>query len=244
MATLSYQIQDVCNEFNIYFSSVFNSNGYIKSNFVSSSKVNLNHIYISVQEVESAIKNLDMNKGSGPDGIRSTFYKNCCDSLMLPLYILFNLSLNKGVFPSSWKHAYIVPVQKTGLLSNIENYRPISILSTASKLFDSILSKRIFPVFKNVLSCHQHGFFQNRSTVTNLFSYVNLIQNSLGDGLEVHSVYTDFSKAFDKVNHSILIQKLSAYGVTGTMLLWFASYLTHRTQQIKMCHQASLKAPS
>jgi hypothetical protein len=186
-----------------------------------------------VQEVECAIKKMDKNKGSGPDGILPTFYKNCCESLMLPFYILFNLSLNEGVFPNFWKHAYIVPVHKTGLLSNIENYRPISILSTASKLFESILSKRIFPVFKNVLSCHQHGFFQNRSTVTNLFSYVNFIQNALGDGLELYSVYTDFSKAFDKVNHSILIQKLSAYGVTGTILLWFTSYLIDRTQQVE-----------
>jgi hypothetical protein len=97
------------------------------------------------------------------------------DSLLLPFFILFNLSLNEGVSSSSWKHAYIVPVHKTGLLSNIENYRPISILSTASKLCESILSKKNFSVFKNVLSCHQHGFFQNRSTVTNLFSYVNLI---------------------------------------------------------------------
>lgn len=90
------------------------------------------------------------------------------------------------------------------------------------KLFDLVVSAKVCPLFKTIIIPEQHGFFSKRSTVTNLFSYINLILEALGAGC---FAYTDFGKAFDKVNHSILLQKLSAYGISESMLLWFASYL-------------------
>ena len=87
--------------------------------------------------------------------------------------------------------------------------------------------------FKKIISSKQHGFFGGRSTATNLYLYINDILDSLDHGIDVHAIYTDFRKAFDMVDHDILIDKLSMYGVRGKALEWFHSYLFGRLLQVK-----------
>ena len=89
--------------------------------------VNVGSISVSFVEIENALNKLDVNKGPGPDGLPPKFLKMCHEALVLPLQILFNLSLSSGVFPDTWKHAFVVPVYKNGARNRINNYRPISL---------------------------------------------------------------------------------------------------------------------
>ena len=193
-------------------------------------------IDISVEDVDRCLSALNTNKGPGPDGIPPLFYKKTQSIIAWPLQLLFSKSLNQGIFPSKWKHTFIIPIFKSGATSKVDNYRPITILSAVSKIFESCLITKLTPIFNSLIIPEQHGFYKQRSTVTNLFSYVNLILTALGRGSEVHSIYMDFSKAFDKVNHSILIHKLEEYGVSGSLLTWFISYISNRSQQVKIAN--------
>ncbi|CAD6222047.1 GSCOCG00005308001-RA-CDS, partial [Cotesia congregata] len=161
---------------------------------------------------------LNPNKGAGPDGIPNIFLKNCATEICEPLTHIFNKSLQSGTFPSVWKLSYVCPIHKNGQRSEVSNYRPICIQSALAKLFEKL----------------QHGFVGGRSTTSNLYSYTNYLLNALNDGLKVHSIYTDFSKAFDRVNHTILIAKLNSYGVEGTALEWLHSYLADRFLQVRV----------
>jgi hypothetical protein len=228
-----------CNTFNEYFSSVYTNDSVSNFNIIFDCNVNLNDLSVDTDQVLDRLMGLNCNKGAGPDDIQPLFYKENSLSLALPLSLIFNLSINSGKFPQLWKKAHVVPIHKSGNKSCVENYRPVSILSTPTKIFESIVSNSIFSIFKNVITTAQHGFFNKRSTVTNLLSFTNDIIEAMREGLEVHAVYTDFRKAFDKVNHHILIQKLSAYGVSGCILNWFASYLSDRTQQVKLSNKLS-----
>ena len=237
---------DISNAFMDYFYSVYDDSKFVKSHLKSDISVDLSIITIHACEIDLALRNLDVSKGCGPDGVPPVLLKNCKDSLVLPLHVLFNMSLSSGIFPAAWTHAYLVPIFKSGSITEIVNYRPISILSSVSKVFERVVCSKVTPLLRNVLVEEQHGFFQRRSTITNLIGYVNFIINAIGKGSEVHAIYTDFSKAFDKVNHYILIQKLQAYGIAGNLLEWFKSYLSERTQQVKIgsCYSRVQTVPS
>jgi hypothetical protein len=166
--------------------------------------------------VHEAIMDLDEQKSPGPNGITPSILKKLVSVVQLPLTFLYNVFLFSGVFSAIWKESFIVPIFKTGEKSNISCYRGISILSTIPKLFDT-----------------QHGFMKCRSTVTNLMEFSNFVISKIEEGNQVDGVYTDFSKAFDRVNHSLLCFNLSR-SQEGSMLRWSESYFTGRTQRLKM----------
>ena len=116
--------------------------------------VNIDKINIHLTDVKSALDMIDSNKGAGPDFVPPKFYKNCGKSLALPLQLLFNLSLQSGKFPSLWKVTHVVPIHKAGSKSSIENYRPVSILSTPCKILESIVYTHISYAFKNIISLY------------------------------------------------------------------------------------------
>jgi hypothetical protein len=124
--------------------------------------------------------------------------------------------------------------------------RPISKLSVVSKVLESIVTDFLFDNFKNVIIPEQHGFFKSRSTVTNLLSYTETLQRNVDRATQTDVIYTDFSKAFDKVCHRTLINKLKNSGIHGTLLQWIESYLTNRSQrvQLKNCLSKSIPVPS
>ena len=106
-------------------------------------------------------------------------------------------------------------------------------LSLVPKLFKHCVECKLSHIYEKFIISQQHGFVSGRSVDTNLFLYANYISRVMEDGAEVHTVYTDFSKAFDRVDHSLLLRKLSCYGVSGTLLTWIKSYLVDRCQQVK-----------
>lgn len=190
----------------------------------------ISSIKFTENQVFSKLKHIDTLKGPGPDSMPPLFVKRCCRELALPLQLIFNSSLADGTFPDVWKRAKIVPVFKKGDPANVKNYRPISILSCFPKIFEALVCPVITRHTDKIISPNQHGFKAGRSVETNLVEFVSDITLALDKRLEVDAVYTDFSSAFDKVDHSLLLSKLQYNGIHGPLLNWFSSYLARRSQ--------------
>ena len=172
-------------------------------------------------------------KGPGPDGIAPMFLKNLAEELTAPLQQLFNKSINDGKFPEVWKLSYLIPILKSGTKSDVRNYRGIAIISCIPKLFESIVNEKIFMQIKNRITCKQHGFFKGRSTATNLLEFITFTLNAMDNGNHVEALYTDFSKAFDRIDIPLLLFKLQKMGIEPGLLNWLESYLTNRVQIVR-----------
>lgn len=131
-----------------------------------------------------------------------------------------------------WKVSNVMPVFKSGRKSDVSNYRPVSILAAASKVFERIIFNRVLEHVKEFLSPAQHGYITARSTMTNLLEYVTHVTDAMLDGGQLDTVFTDFSNAFDQVSHQLLLIKLQNFGLKGDVLKWFESYLSGRTQHV------------
>lgn len=189
---------------------------------------------ISLSVVHEKLMNLDVNKATGPDKLPPLFYQKCATTICIPLQLIFNNSLENGVFPEQWKLAHVTPIHKEGPLHDARNFRPISKLSIPAKVFDNILADEVAERFQDAIIPEQHGFFRKRSTVTNLVNYIERLMHCVDSGGQMDVVYTDFSKAFDKVSHAKLLRKLRLLGIAGPILQWFWSYLTGRSQRVQI----------
>lgn len=226
----------IANLFASHFSSVYSnsSNPVLHSVINSSSGVSLGRIKFTERQVLNKIKRLDALKGAGPDKVPPLFVKRCGKYLALPLCLIINRSFEDGVFPDEWKKARIVPVYKKGEQNNVKNYRPISILSCFSKLCESLLCPIITQHMNSTITPAQHGFITGRSVQTNLVAFVSDLSVAVDRGKQIDAIYTDFSSAFDKVSHSLLLSKLESYGIYGNLLNWFQSYLFQRPQMVSV----------
>ena len=153
------------------------------------------------------------------------------------MIILFNKSLNEGVIPDVLKRAAILPVFKNGDRSIPANYRPISLTPILMKIFERIARKQIvnFLSQHNIFNPTQHGFREGRSCLSALLGVYDDIMSSLSEGSEcVDMVYLDFAKAFDKVDHGILLHKLRDFGISGKLGIWLHSLLLNRSQFVRI----------
>lgn len=227
------EISEICNYFSEHFKSVYtvSSTTDEQNDLIDEvTQNNLSEFSVTENEVFDLMVELDVNKGAGPDDVPSIFIKKCATSLSLPLSIIFNKSVAEGSFPTLWKKAQITPIFKSGKKNMVENYRPISKLCIFEKLFERLIFKNLFLLVKSSIIPEQHGFFPGRSVETNLSLYADFLLKSMDERFQVDSVYTDFCKAFDTIDHKILLRKLKKAGVHGNLLLWFQSYLTDRKQ--------------
>lgn len=165
---------------------------------------------------------------SGHDQIPSFLVKDCKYIFSRPLTKIFNLAISSSIFPDVWKIAKVTPIFKTGINSDICNYRPISILSNFSKVFEQCIHSRLYPLIAIHLSPCQHGFISNRSTTSNLVSFTQYLGEVLDTGGQVDVVYTDFAKAFDRLDHSVLPFKFDSFGFSNELIQFFTSYLNNR----------------
>ena len=158
---------------------------------------------------------LDPSKATGPDGIPARILKECSEQIAPSLCSLFNHSLRAGRFPSEWKSADVTPVHKKDLLEPAENYRPISLLPIASKVMEHCVCNRLYSHVSQSITSLQHGFMRSCSCSLQLLSVLHSIGEALDKNKQTDILYFDFAKAFDTVDHAILIEKLKWYSVTS-----------------------------
>lgn len=225
---------DIVNGFGSYFQSVYVPNT-TAAQFVYQCTENDNGRHIHLDGIEdlvilTSLGNLGDKMTSGHDRIPSFIVRDCKHVFVTPLSILFNLSLKTHTFPEVWKLAKICPVLKGGDASVMTNYRAISILCNFAKVFEMSVYTCIYPLLQDSISLHQHGFVKSRSTATNLVTFTQYTSEVIDARGQVDVVYTDFSKAFDKINHQVCLNKLRSHGLSDSLLSFFKSYLTSRQQ--------------
>jgi hypothetical protein len=195
---------------------------------------------INVRDVKDSIRSLP-NKNCNLSTVPNRIFKLIMNSIAHPLCILFNDSFHRGLFPESQKIARICPIYKANDSTNPSNYRPISILPTISKIFERIVHKQLNSYLSehNILSPYQFGFRPKSSTEDALISIVERLYTNINNKETSIALFLDLSKAFDTIDHAILIKKLESYGIRGFALSWFKSYLTNRCQYVKLDEKSS-----
>lgn len=148
--------------------------------------------------------------------------------LAIPLALIFNRSLRESEYPTAFKTSISTAIFKKGDECEVSNYRQVCMANSMSIIFEKIMNSQILSLIGNQITQYQHGFIKGKSTNTNLVEYVTHISSSLDMGYETHVIYTDFSKAFDTVDHNILLSKLKKMGIEDKLLLWLQSYLKNR----------------
>ena len=178
------------------------------------------------------ICNLSNNKSPGLDGFQAKLLKLAAPTICKPLAYICNLSLLTSTFPSEWKQAKVTPIFKNGDKSDVGNYRPISVLSIVSKILERAVHDQLYTYLtsNSILHPSQSGFRSGHSTNTALLDVSDFILENMNEGRATAAIFLDLKKAFDTVNHDILISKLHFYGIKGSALNWFISYLTNRSQ--------------
>lgn len=189
---------------------------------------------VSENEILNIAKSFKSGKATGYDNIKIDDIKENIDLLSAPLAHLLNTSISSGIVPNDNKIGRIIPVYKNDNASLFNNYRPISILPALSKFFEKAIAVRItnFIEKHDIIYKHQYGFRPKHSTSLALLHLVNQISSSIDNKETCAGVFLDLSKAFDTVNHNILLNKLNHYGIRGLALDWIKNYLNDRKQYV------------
>jgi hypothetical protein len=189
---------------------------------------------IKCEIILEKIKKLNEFKAFGVDKVSNAVLKNCAEAFIKPLKLIFDISLKTGEVPREWKEANVTPLFKKGCKLERSNYRPVSLTSTICKILESIIRDKVmkYMQLKRLIDPGQHGFVPNKACVTNLLETLDIITDAVKNGKSVDLVLLDFAKAFDKVSHAKLIQKLEAYGVNSILVKWIKSFLTGRKQRV------------
>jgi hypothetical protein len=230
---------DICATLNEEFSKNFtssrnNCNPIYSSSLGKKDAPSISTVSVDVIKVRAAIMRT-RSSAAGPDGIPAIIYKKLAYWLSEPLCTLYQQCMHQDTIPDAWRQAKVVPLYKgKGNKSDPASYRPISLTAVASKLLERIIADELSTYMSsNKLSADcQHGFMSYRSTVTNLLQCDTVISQHLNNKHACDVIALDFSRAFDKVSHSILSTKLSALGVCGKLHTWLVNFLTGRTQYV------------
>ena len=230
----------IANAFNQYFANIGNNLAKFIPDSDSTPQHYLNNqsydtFYLfptSASEIEAEIYQLNESKATGPYSFPTKILKLVKSVLSKPLEILFNTSFAKGIVPDRFKIARILPVFKKGLQTTTSNYRPISLLSVFNIILERLVYNRLIDFIEkmNIIYAKQFGFRSKHSTEHAILNIVDNIHKGIENGKLSCGIFLDFRKAFDSVNHAILIKKLEHYGIRGLAKEWFISYLHNRKQ--------------
>ena len=194
----------------------------------------LDDIIFTEDDLVKRIKEVRTSAAAGSDDFPAILLKKCADALKTPLYKLWRESLDLGQIADSHKKGIITPIYKGESRGNPKNYRPVSLTSHLIKIFEKILGNKLMEYLENndKLNRNQHGFRCGRSCLSQLIEHQNRILEGLENNEDVEVVYLDFAKAFDKVHHGILLQKLRMVGITGKVYGWIKNFLSNRKQSV------------
>ncbi|KAK4823485.1 LOW QUALITY PROTEIN: hypothetical protein QYF61_002549 [Mycteria americana] len=189
---------------------------------------------IQGEMVSDLLHHLDTHKSMGPDEIHLRVLRELAEVLTKPLTIIYQQSWLTGEVPADWRLANVTPIYKKGQKEDPGNYRPVSLTSVPGKLMEQIIFSAITGHVENNqgIKPSQHGFRKGRSCLTNLISFYDKVTRLVDEGKAMDVVYLDFSKAFDTVSHSILLEKLAAHGLDGWTLRWVKNWLDGRAQRV------------
>ena len=237
--------KDVANHFNSYFSDIAENilkkrkykgkhsfQDYLKHALPNS------HMFFDCDqiEVECLISMLQTSKSTGPWSIPVNVLHLLKKDISLPLSKIFNLSMKTGTHPDCLKLAKVIPIHKKGSKLEVGNYRPISLLSNINKLLEKIVHERCYNFLEkfNCLYKYQFGFRKSHSTNHALIEITEKIRKALDSRKFACGIFVDLQKAFDTVNHEILLKKLEHYGLRNMTNSWFKSYLNNRKQLVSL----------
>ena len=189
-------------------------------------------INTNVDEIIKLCSGININKSSCIEHLSSQILRDAFLAVPMKVVELFNLSFSTSEIPAKWKIAKVTPLRKAGISNDISNLRPVSLLPITSKLIEKIVHNRIYQFFErnSILDDKQGGFRPNHSTCNTTATFINDIYTAMNNNNILIATYIDAMKAFDTVNHKILLQKAEKYGITGQVLAWLANYLSDRFQ--------------
>lgn len=182
--------------------------------------------------VERELSNLDLSKAAGSDSVSAKLLKIAAPIVAGPLTSILNASIRGGKFPDIWKLAKVSPIFKATDLTNKNNFRPISVLCILSKILERHVHDSLYVYMKPHLYIGQSGFREGHSCETALARLVDMWTTNMSKGLLTGVVFLDLRKAFDLVDHEVLLEKLKLYQFDDVALSWFRSYITGRTQKV------------
>ena len=229
------------------YSSVFSdpsSTNKKSTNVNVNPESHLNDITFTCEDIVSAINEISEHSACGENDISAIILKKCKFTLSYPILLIWEESFRLGHVPIMYKKQFITPVHKKDSKAEAANYRPIALTSHIIKIFERIIRKQLVAhLEKNKLICsNQHGFREHRSCLTQLLVHIDTILQNLQNGVDTDVIYLDFAKAFDKVDHELLLKKLHDYGVRGKLLMWLNSYLSNRQQTVVINGEHSMPA--
>lgn len=234
--------KDVADIFAKYFSSVFLKPTNFKTNISNVPMPNrLNFLDICPIMVYKHLKNLPRRQNTSPDGIPYIFLKLCAEPLTYPITRILQFSMMTGTIPSIWKKAFVLPLHKKGDTNNVENYRPISLTCSLSKLAEKLICDVLVSYCDkySIIPSFQHGFRSKKSVTSQMIETLNDWTLAIEKGMFVDVIYFDIAKAFDTVSHEKLIAKLQNFGIDGTLLLWIKNFLIDRELSVKIGNKFS-----
>jgi len=193
------------------------------------------------KEISTIIKSIKSKNSRGYDKISTKILKISSNYIVSPVTYICNKIISSGIFPDRLKFSIVKPVYKKGDKRNCTNYRPISLLTSFSKVFEKAIYGRLTEHLVNnkLLAENQYGFRKGLTTENAIFKLINEIYNSLNNKMRIGSVFCDLQKAFDTVNHEILLNKLQYYGIKGKAKTLLESYLQNRYQRVEIFSQYS-----
>ncbi|XP_044019201.1 uncharacterized protein LOC122859587 isoform X2 [Aphidius gifuensis] len=241
---ITYDSIIIASSFAEYFADVFNTNDFSSAcspcDMLHNVYINNHLISINSTDISRELLSLNSSNTCGLDNLSNAIIKLCPDAIIYPLQFIFNLAIKDGTFPTRWKQSKVIPVPKKGNNLLVDSYRQVSLLPNFSKIFEKLIYDIILSYFSPYQSHSQHGFTKRRSTCSNLLTFTEYVMSKLNNNQQVDVIYTDLSKAFDKINWNTLIVKLYQINLPLCIIKLISSYLVNRSCSVFVNGETSM----